>query len=80
LVFSGHDHNYERILWNGVTYIVSGGGSSILYPKEGTVDGSQAFEKTTHFVLVEIAEDYIDIAAVNLSGRVIDRARIPLPD
>lgn len=32
LVFSGHTHAYERYLHNGVTYIVTGGGGSPLYP------------------------------------------------
>jgi MYXO-CTERM domain-containing protein len=30
-VFSGHDHNYQRELHNGVTYIVSGGAGADLY-------------------------------------------------
>ena len=31
LVLSGHFHHYERLVANGITYIVSGGGSSTLY-------------------------------------------------
>ncbi|MGH2619191.1 MAG: metallophosphoesterase family protein, partial [Anaerolineales bacterium] len=53
LVLSGHDHNFERILFNGITYVVSGGGSRTLYPDSGFVPGSQAFAMQTHFVLLE---------------------------
>ena len=36
MVFSGHDHDYERSLINDVTYIVSGGGGAPLYQKQFT--------------------------------------------
>jgi predicted phosphodiesterase len=80
LVLSGHDHNYERIVRDEVTYIVTGGGSTTLYAKARTVDGSQAFEKIMHFVLVEIAEQTIDLSAISLFGNTVDRARISLSD
>ncbi len=78
LVLSGHDHNFERILFNGITYIVSGGGSRILYPDSGFVPGSQAFAMQTHFVLLEINRDRISVEAINLADEVIDRATIEL--
>ncbi len=78
LVLSGHDHNYERILRNGVTYVVSGGGSTTLYPETEKVEGSQVFVKQTHFVLMEIFSDRISLSAINLDGEVLDQATIPL--
>ena len=76
LVLSGHDHNFERILFNGITYIVSGGGSRTLYPDSGFVPGSQAFAMQTHFVLLEIRSDRISLQAINLADEVLDRATI----
>ena len=78
LVLSGHDHNYERIVLNGVTYVVSGGGSTVLYPETGEVPGSQVFARQTHFVLLEVLADRISLSAINLDGEVLDQAAIPL--
>lgn len=78
LVLSGHDHNYERILFNDVTYLVSGGGSGTLYAKTESVPGSQAFERQTHFVYLRITTDRIQIQAINLDDEIIDRATIEL--
>jgi acid phosphatase len=78
LVLSGHDHNFERILFNGVTYVVSGGGSRTLYPESEPVPGSQTFAMQTHFVLLEIAGDRISVEAINLADEVFDRATIEL--
>ncbi len=78
LVLSGHDHNYERILFNGVTYIVSGGGSRVLYPESGAVPGSQVFAMQTHFLLLEITGGRISVEAINLADEVLDRATIEL--
>ena len=78
LVFSGHDHNYERIERNGVTYVVSGGGSPVLYRESGRVEGSQKFQRRMHFVLVEAAAEHLSITAIDIDGTVLDRARIPV--
>ena len=78
LVFSGHDHNYERIVRNDVTYVVSGGGSPVLYGETGRVEGSQAFHREMHFVLVEIDRDRIELTAIDIDGNVLDRATIPI--
>lgn len=79
LVLSGHDHNYERIVLDGVTYVVSGGGSAVLYGETGRVEGSQDFHRRTHFVLLEIGELRIELTAIDLSGNVIDQTTIVVP-
>ncbi len=78
LVISGHDHNYERIVRNGVTYVVSGGGSPVLYRETERVDGSQAFHRKMHFVLVEINPDNIELTVIDINGNELDRATIPI--
>lgn len=78
LVLSGHDHNFERILYNGITYVVSGGGSRTLYSESGLIPGSQTFAKQTHFVLLEITGAQISVEAINLADEVLDRATIEL--
>jgi len=78
LVFSGHDHNYERIVRNGVTYVISGGGSPVLYGENGRVEGSQGFHRRMHFVLVEIDQNRIELTAIDNDGNVLDRATITI--
>ena len=78
LVLSGHDHNYERIIRNGVTYIVSGGGSPVLYRETERVEGSQTFHRSMHFVQVEIYQDRIELKAIDIDGNVLDQTTIRL--
>ncbi len=78
LIFSGHSHHYERLVANGVTYIVTGGGSAVLYDAGAIAPESQAFARRTHFVLVEIESDQIQLSALALDGEVLDRVTIPL--
>jgi hypothetical protein len=46
----GHDHNYERIQQDGITYIVNGAGGANLrrMKKEGAVEGSAIFYQKKH--------------------------------
>ncbi len=78
LVLSGHDHNYERIERNGVTYVVSGGGSHVLYRETERVEGSQKFHRRMHFLLVEAAAEHLALTAIDIDGTVLDRITIPL--
>ncbi|MFV2081354.1 MAG: metallophosphoesterase [bacterium] len=52
LVFNGHDHNYERLLINGVQYIVTGGGGAPLRSQARTSPGSLIYKKVHHFVVI----------------------------
>ena len=78
LALSGHFHHYERLISNGITYIVSGGGSSTLYAQGESLAESQIYARKTHFVLLEIYEDYIDLSAISLDGDTIDQVNISL--
>ena len=77
LILSGHDHNYERLqLDGGITSIISGGGSTVLYGLRERLPQSQAFFRRTHFVLMEISSDRIALSAIDLDDEIIDRAVI----
>jgi predicted phosphodiesterase len=78
LALSGHDHNYERLTAGGTTYIISGGGTTVIYDQSITLPESMFFIKKTHFVLLEIYSDRIDLQAVALGGEVLDQTTIPL--
>jgi predicted phosphodiesterase len=72
LVLSGHDHNYERLEIEGITYIVTGGGSAILYPVQRSLLISRVFAARTHFVLLEFYPDRIELTAIALGGNTLD--------
>ncbi len=78
LALSGHFHHYERLIANGITYIVTGGGSSTLYAQGELLPESQTYARKTHFVLLEIYQDTIDLTAISVDGEIIDQATIPI--
>ena len=79
LVLSGHTHQYERLQVNNVTYIVSGGGSSITYAGGELLPQSQVFARKSHFVLVVVYPDRLELTSFSVSGETIDQVDIPLP-
>jgi predicted phosphodiesterase len=78
LVFSGHFHQYERLSSGGITYIVTGGGSSILYAPGAFLAESQVFARKTHFILVEVYGMRLRLTAVALGGEILDQIKCSL--
>lgn len=73
-VLAGHDHTYQRIVQDGVTYLVSGGGGAPLYWRSRLVPGVRAFSPTYHWLRLELSGDRAVVEARGLSGAVLDRA------
>ncbi len=71
IVFNGHDHNYERSIINGVTYIVTGGGGSSLYDN-GQSPWTIYSEKTYHFCFLTANETTLTFEAIKPDGLVFD--------
>jgi predicted MPP superfamily phosphohydrolase len=75
VVFSGHDHIYERTVpQQGVQYFVSGAGGKI---RRGDVEMESRFraasyDEESHFMLIEVSHEHISFQAVNESGTVVD--------
>ena len=74
VVFSGHEHIYQRSqLQNGVLYFVTGGAGSL---REGDAGRSpliaRGYDRDFHFMLVEIADEGLFFQAINRSGETID--------
>ncbi len=78
LIFSGHEHFYERVEVAGLTQIISGGGSTVLYPIDDPLPESQVLVREMHFVLLELYSDRIELSAINREGRLLDQFTIPL--
>jgi hypothetical protein len=71
LVFSGHDHNYERSIVDNVTYVVTGGGGSPLYDN-GHSPWTVYSEKTYHYCLLSANSTTMSFEAKKPDGSVFD--------
>jgi tartrate-resistant acid phosphatase type 5 len=79
LVLQGHNHAYERIVRDGVTYITTGGGGSPVYPCLRLTEGLRACWPVHHFLAVNVWADRLVVRAVNPDGSTLERVRIPTP-
>lgn len=71
-VFSGHDHNYQHHIHDGIHYIVTGGGGAPLYgvsPDSETVVKSAKIE---NYVRVRVEDNKAHVEAVDLDGNLLD--------
>jgi predicted phosphodiesterase len=76
VVFSGHDHDYERTVpIKGVTYVVTGGGGKDLY--RACRSKWTAFSKKIHHaVLVRINGERFSLETIEPEGNVVDRLNL----
>lgn len=79
LVLQGHNHMYERIVRDGVTYITTSGGGDRLYPCVRPTPGLRACAFAFHFLLVTATRREVDVRAVTPRGRTLERVRIAVP-
>jgi hypothetical protein len=75
VVFSGHEHFYERLKpQNGIYYITEGGSAKL---REGNIRvGSEmtakGFDTDNSFMLVEIAKDQLYFETISRRGQLVD--------
>jgi len=75
IVFSGHDHAYERFFKNNTHYVVTGGGGAPLYDK---VDNSsdekylKKYIKDYHYCLLDIKGKKLDFKVYDIKNNLID--------
>jgi hypothetical protein len=76
IVFSGHEHDYQRTNpINGVTYVVSGAGSRTR--RTGTDDFTAVAYSTHHYVDLNIYPGHILLRAIDQDGEQFDEAVVP---
>ncbi len=69
LVLGGHDHTYERVQQDGITYVVNGLGGSARYARGASeAEGSQIFFNADHGAML------VEADALRLRSRFITRA------
>jgi predicted phosphodiesterase len=79
VVFSGHDHIYERTKpQNGIQYFVSGAGGKT---RRGDCELSSSireasFDEDNHFMLIEIEEKQATFQAISETGVLVDNGTI----
>lgn len=72
LVFSGHDHVYERTLpMDGVTSLVTGGGGKSLY-KARNKGWTAASASAHHATFVRVTRESLNLEAVKPDGTILD--------
>jgi predicted phosphodiesterase len=82
VVFSGHEHFYQRIKpQKGINYFVSGSAGELrpgdLRPSPMTAAG---FDSDRSFVLVEVAGSELSYQAISRTGKTVDQGAIHLPE
>ena len=78
VVFSGHEHIYQRsTLQSGIQYFISGGAGS-LRQGDGTPAAyiARTYSGNYHFMLVEIEGDVMHFQAISRTGATIDAGRL----
>jgi len=81
VVFSGHEHIYQRSeLQNGILYFVTGGAGSL---REGDASASpsiaRSYDRDYHFMLAEITDDGFFFQAINRTGVTVDAGVLRKP-
>ena len=81
VVFSGHEHIYERAeMQNGILYFVTGGSGSL---REGDAKPSpsiaRSYDRDYHFMLAEITDEGFYFQAINRTGMTIDAGVLRKP-
>jgi 3',5'-cyclic AMP phosphodiesterase CpdA len=75
LVLAGHDHCYERLNIDGITYIVSGLGGASLYSFAEPVPGSVArFNEQYGATVLEANSEELRSSFFDVDGKLIDTA------
>ncbi len=73
IVFSGHNHCYERSFVNNVQYIISGGGGAPIYNNWDTICYWTMYrEAKYHFVVIDVNYDTIISRGIKITGEVFD--------
>jgi acid phosphatase type 7 len=79
MVFTGHNHEYERNYANGVYYIVTGGGGAPLHPSLATCSYSIYAKRTYECCQLSVSNNVLDFQTIEPDGTVIDSFSLTAP-
>jgi predicted phosphodiesterase len=75
VVFSGHEHFYERIKpQKGIVYITQGGGAKLRHGnlRDNSAITAKGFDTDRSFTLIEIVKDQMFVETISRTGLVVD--------
>ncbi len=75
--FSGHDHCYQHFVYEGMHFIVTGGGGSALRDQAGTSPYLKKFLKAYHFCVLTPLADAVKVEVRGTDGALLDEFEIP---
>ena len=78
-VFSGHEHSYEHFEYEGMYFIVTGGGGSSLLGQSRDSPYLRKFVKAYHFCLLSPAKDLLRVRVIDINSEIIDDFEIAAP-
>ncbi len=76
-VFSGHDHNYQRFEYNGIVFVVTGGGGARLKGQARTSPYLRRFKKAYHFCVLSTQDEDVRGQVWDIRDNLIDDFLIP---
>jgi len=77
VVLSGHEHHYERLVVDGLHYVVNGAGGKSLYPFGPPIAGSQVRYNDDYGALrVEASTSSLTFQFIARTGEVVDTYRV----
>lgn len=80
LVLSGHDHSYERLEVDGLTYLVNGLGGGAIYGFVNILPESRMrYNEQYGALLIEADADTLTARFINTDGTEIDQVRLTSP-
>jgi predicted phosphodiesterase len=82
VVFSGHEHIYQRSqLQKGILYFVSGGAGSLRAgDAEPSANIARSYDADYHFMLAEITSEGFFFQAINRQGETVDAGSLTRPE
>lgn len=73
MVFNGDFHSYERLLYNSIHYITTGGGGAPLHDRRHKYPYSKKCLKTYHFCTLYIKNNSLFVDVFDIDSKLIDQ-------
>lgn len=81
VVFSGHQHVYERLTpQQGISYFVTGAGGQEVHTLRASASTAASFDRDQTFTAVEVSGAQLFFQTVSRTGLVVDAGAIRKPD
>jgi predicted phosphodiesterase len=78
VVFSGHDHFYERLKpQKGIVYFVAGSGGKLRKGFDRSETSALAFDQEQAFMLIQIDRNELQFRTISRTGKLVDTGVIP---